>query len=119
MHLFANDSSLFSCVDGVQQTQDKLIKDLQTIIDWAHQWKMALSPDVTKQAIEVIVSWCWLGTRCEKLFDQLGWESFSQRWWSQRLTMYYKIANGMTPYYLFDYIPGNSTINVSLHNKIT
>ena len=36
MRLFADDSSLFTRVDGVEQTQDKLIKDMQTTTDWAH-----------------------------------------------------------------------------------
>ena len=57
MRLFADDSSLFTHVEvigGVDQTHEKCIKDLQTITDWAHQWKMVLNPDITKQAIEVI-----------------------------------------------------------------
>ena len=32
-NLLADDSSLFTRVDGVAQTQDKLIKDLQTVTD--------------------------------------------------------------------------------------
>ena len=68
--------------------------------------------------VALIVSWYWQGTSCEKLYDELGWESLSQRRWSRRLTMYYKITNGMSPLYLSDHIPGNSTINFSLHNKI-
>ena len=59
MRLFADDSSLFTPVEvvgGVDQTHEKLIKDLQTITDWAHRWKMVFIPDITKQAIEVIFS---------------------------------------------------------------
>ena len=56
MRLVADDSSLFTCVDGVEQTQDKLIKDLQSVTDWGHQWKMVFNPIVTKQAIEVSFS---------------------------------------------------------------
>ena len=56
MRLFADDSSLFTRVEGVDQTQVKIIKDLQTVSDWAHQWKMVFNPDITKQAIEVIFS---------------------------------------------------------------
>ena len=59
MHLFADDPSHFTPVEvvgGVDQTQVKLIKELQTITDWAHHWKMVCNPDVTKQAIEVIFS---------------------------------------------------------------
>ena len=56
MRLFADDSSLFTRVEGVQQTQDKLVSDLKTVITWAHQWKMVFNPDISKQAIEVIFS---------------------------------------------------------------
>ena len=55
MRLFADDSSLFTCVKGVDQTHDKLVKDLQTVSKWAYQ-KMVFNPDITKQAIEIIFS---------------------------------------------------------------
>ena len=56
IRLFADDSSLFTDVDGVDQTHDKLCKDLQTITMWAYRWKMIFNHDITKQAIEVIFS---------------------------------------------------------------
>ena len=56
MRLFADDSSLFTRVEGVQQTQDKLVNDLKTVTTWDHQWKMVFNPDISKQAIEVIFS---------------------------------------------------------------
>ena len=56
MRLFADDSSLFTCVDGVDPTHEKLVKDLQTITNWAYQWKMFFNPDITKQAVELIFS---------------------------------------------------------------
>ena len=56
MRLFADDSSLFTCVKGVTQTHHKLFRDLQTITLCAYQWKMVFNPDITKQAIEVICS---------------------------------------------------------------
>ena len=31
MRLFADDSSLFTCVKGVNQTHDSLVKDLQSV----------------------------------------------------------------------------------------
>ena len=52
MRLFADNSSLFTPAKGVK----KLIKDLKTATDWAHQWKMVFNHDITKQAIEVIFS---------------------------------------------------------------
>ena len=56
MRLFADDSSLFACVTEVTQTHNKLVKDLETITSWAHQWKIVFNPDITKQAKEVIFS---------------------------------------------------------------
>ena len=56
MRLFADDSSLFTRVEGIQQTQDKLVNDLKTVATLAHQWKMVFNPDISKQAIEVIFS---------------------------------------------------------------
>ena len=56
IRLFADDSSLFTRVEEVQQTLDKLVNILKTVTTWAHQWKMVFNPDITKQAIEVIFS---------------------------------------------------------------
>ena len=56
MRLFADDSSLFTQVNGVDQTHAKLVQDLQTVTNWAYQWKMVFNPDLTKQAVEVIFS---------------------------------------------------------------
>ena len=226
MRLFADDSSLFTCVKGVDETQDKLLKDLDTITAWAFQWKMVFNPDLTKQAIEVIfsckkkitdhpellfngipvarnpftkhlgvyldsklnfskhikekvakamkgitllkylskyvernvlslsykmyirphldygdvlyhnqradlmklvervqykaaliVSGCWQGTSREKLYEELGWESLSDRRWLRRLTIFYKIKTGLTPSYLGDHIPIRREINMVLRHR--
>ena len=214
MRLFADDSSLFTCVKGVSQTHERLVKDLQTVSEWGHQWKMVFNPDLTKQAIEIVftckerkpkhdellfnripvarephtkhlgvyldsrlnfskhikeavlkamkgvtllkflakyvdrdvlnlsykmyvrphldygdvlyhnssrnltnlveqvqykaelvVSGCWQGTSRDKLYDELGWESLSDRRWLRRLTLFYKISNGLAPSYLSNHIP--------------
>ena len=34
MRLFADDSSLFTCVKGITQTHDKLVNDVHTISTW-------------------------------------------------------------------------------------
>ena len=39
MRLFADDSSLFSCVMEVTQTHNKLVKDLETITSWLRTWR--------------------------------------------------------------------------------
>ena len=56
MRLFADDSSLFTRVNGVDQTHAKLVQDLQTVTNWAYQWKMVFNPELTKQAVGVIFS---------------------------------------------------------------
>ena len=52
MRLFADDSSLFTCIKGVYETHEKLVNDLPTFTSWAHQWNMIFNSDLTKQAIE-------------------------------------------------------------------
>ena len=56
MRLFADDSSLFTSVNTVDQTHQTIEQDLSNITNWAYQWKMVFNPDVTKQAVEVIFS---------------------------------------------------------------
>jgi ribonuclease P/MRP protein subunit RPP40 len=227
MRLFADDSSLFTCVKGVTQTHHKLVKDLQTVSLWAYQWKMVFNPDITKQAIEVIfscknnkpvhpdlifndvpvsrephtkhlgvyldsrlnfgkhikeqvskamkgvsllkflckyvdrnvldlsykmyvrphldygdvifhnqrmdlmeliervqykaaliVSGCWQGTSREKLYDELGWESLNDRRWARRMTIFYKINNGLAPSYLSQHVPQRNEITCNLRNRV-
>ena len=68
-------------------------EDLMKLIEQV-QYKAAL-----------IVTGCWQGSSREKLYDELGWESLSDRRWARRMTLYYKIVNGQTPAYLFDHVP--------------
>ena len=228
MRLFADDSSLFTRVEGIHETHDKLVADLRTVTNWAYQWKMVFNPDITKQAIEVIfsvkkkkpvhpelvfngipvsreentkhlgiyldsglnfskhireavlkatkgisllkylskyvsrkvldlsyklyvrphldygdvlyhnqradlmdlieqvqykaalvVSGCWQGTCREKLYEELGWESLSERRWHRRLTTFYKIVNDLTPSYLLDHIPEQGAPNATLRGNIS
>ena len=56
MRLLADDSSLFTVVNGIDDTHGKIEKDLSSINTWAYQWKMIFNPDITKQAEEVIFS---------------------------------------------------------------
>ena len=51
------------------------------------------------------ITGCWKGTDRERLYQELGWESLSQRRWFRRLLQFYKIMNNMTPQYLCDPIP--------------
>ena len=56
----------------------------------------------------LIVTGRWQGTSRVKLYDELGWESLSDRRWGRRMSMYYKIVNGHTPAYLFEHVPSEA-----------
>ena len=56
MKLFADDSSIFTRVLDVNETQNNLVNHLKNIEKWAHQWKMLFNPDLSKQAIEIVFS---------------------------------------------------------------
>ena len=56
MCLFVDDSSIYTRVKNVQQSHEKLEKDLDMISKWAYQWKMVFNPDLSKQATEIIFS---------------------------------------------------------------
>ena len=54
--IFADDTSLFSVIHGIQASANNLNKDFERISNWATQWKMNFNPDTTKQAQKVIFS---------------------------------------------------------------
>ena len=54
--LFEDDTSLFSVLENMTKSANKLNNDLTKISTWAFQWKMNFNPDPTKQAQEVIFS---------------------------------------------------------------
>ena len=55
------------------------------------------------------VTGTWKGSNRDKLYDELGWESLSDRRWSRRLVQIYKMINGLTPNYLQALIPPKRT----------
>ena len=64
------------------------------------------------------VTGMWKGTNRDKVYEELGWESLNLRRYFRRLTVFYKIMNGMTPQYLVDpvtpprtHLYGTSTTN--------
>ena len=54
--LFADDTSVFSVVHDVDVSAKQLNDDLNKISEGAFQWKMAFSPDLSKQAQEIVFS---------------------------------------------------------------
>ena len=63
------------------------------------------------------MSGCWRGTSREKLYDELGWESWSNGRWARRLVIFYKIRNDLTPSYLAEHIPKRNELDISLRNR--
>ena len=53
----------------------------------------------------LVASGCWQGTSQDKLYNELGRESLSDRRWYRRLCLFYKIINHDTSRYLYDHIP--------------
>ena len=47
----------------------------------------------------------WKGTSRDKIYHELGWETLADRRWYRRLTLFYKVINGLTPSYLKAIIP--------------
>ena len=54
--LFADDTSLFSVVENVNETTANLNKDLQNKNKWGQQWQKSFNLDPTKMAQEVLFS---------------------------------------------------------------
>ena len=62
----------------------------------------------------LIVSGCWQETSRVKLYEELGWESLSDRRIVLRLTIFYKFKNNPAPSYLADHIHHYNELNVNL-----
>ena len=55
--LFADDTSLSSVGDDVNESMAQLNNNLKKISKWTYQWKMTFNPDISKQTQEVLFSW--------------------------------------------------------------
>ena len=51
------------------------------------------------------VTGAWQGSNRSKLYDELGWESLSDRRWCRRILQIHKIVSKKTPSYLRDKLP--------------
>ena len=51
------------------------------------------------------ITGCWRGSNQNSIYEELGWESLSDRRWSRRLIQLYKIRNNLTPDYLENRLP--------------
>ena len=54
--MFADDTSLFSKEKDSNLSLSDLNYDLETINQWARQWKISFNPDPSKQATEMLFS---------------------------------------------------------------
>ena len=63
------------------------------------------------------VSGTWRGTSKERLYEELGWESLSDRRWYRRLVLLYKFINNTTPDYTRFPIPALHLSNYSLRTQ--
>ena len=54
--MFADDTSLFSKVKDSSMSLSNINYDLETINQWAHQWKMSFNLNSSKQATEASFS---------------------------------------------------------------
>ena len=55
--------------------------------------------------VALIITGAWKGSNRNKLYEELGWESLSDRRWSHRLFQIFKIHNGLIPNYLTENLP--------------
>ena len=51
------------------------------------------------------ITGAWKGTSLNKIYDELGWESLTDRRYCRRLFHFYKIHNNLTPPYMKDHLP--------------
>ena len=60
------------------------------------------------------VTGAWKGTSRVKLYEELGWESLSDRRLSRRILQLHKIVDHKTPTFLFEKLPPNHNVLVYL-----
>ena len=51
------------------------------------------------------ITGAWQGSSRSKLYEELGWESLSERRWCRRILQIHKIESNNTPSYLKDKLP--------------
>ena len=51
------------------------------------------------------ITGAWQGSSRSKLYEELGWESLSDRRWCRRILQIHKIVNNKTPFYLKNKLP--------------
>ena len=67
----------------------------------------------------IAITGTWQGSNRAKLYEELGWESLSDRRWCRRILQIVKIKNKMTPSYLSDKLPSIRRLLYRLGNTNT
>ena len=62
------------------------------------------------------VTGSWQGTDRVKLYEELGWESLTDRRLSRRILQVHKIVDGKTPSYLREKLPQRRNVLINLPN---
>ena len=62
------------------------------------------------------VTGTWRDTSRQKLYEELGWETFYQRRWYRRLTHFFCLRRSKSPEYLFNEIPQERQLAYNLRN---
>ena len=83
-----------------------------------HDQSMPLSRKLesTQYKAALAVSSAWKGTNKDRLLEELGWETLSNRRWYRRPCLSHKIVNNQAPHYLRDYIPEENNIQFNLRH---
>jgi len=89
------------------------------ILSWLYHtftnYLMELTEKVQYQAA-LAVTGAWQGTDRVKLYEELGWESLTDRRLYRRILQMHKIFDGQTPSYLREKLPPNRNSLVNLPN---
>ena len=77
---------------------------------------MTKAESIQYQAALAIIG-AWQGSNRSKLYEELGWESLSDRHWCRRILQVHKILNNMTLSYLKDKLPQTVVLITTLFMK--
>ena len=72
--------------------------------------------DQTQYSADLAVTGAWRGTSRQRLYSELGWESFYDRRWYRRLCNFSVLKKEQSPQYLLTEIPNERQLTYNLRN---
>ena len=75
--------------------------------------------EIIQYQAALAVTGAWQGSSRSKLYEELGWDSLSERRWRRRIQQIHKIVNNNTPSYLNDKLPRHRRPLFSQNNNNT